>query len=128
MNPAVRDPAFARGRLQKAREFAETASLLFDEASRNSEHGDVYVTMAIHSGIASSDVICATKLGEFSAADSHGTAVALLKKANADAALLLSKLLNMKTKSAYGHRAVNATEVRAAESAHKKLLTIAEQI
>lgn len=128
MNPKVIDPTFKIGRLQKARKFAETAAVLFDDATRNSDHGDVYVTMAIHSGIASSDVICAAKLGEYSAADSHGAAVALLKKANPEAASLLSKLLNMKTKSAYGHRAVNATEVRTAESAHKKLLAIAEQI
>jgi hypothetical protein len=127
MNPQVVDPTFTTGRLHKARDFAEAAALLFDEATRNSEHGDVYVTMAIHSGIASSDVICATKLGEYSSADSHGVAVTLLKKAHPEAAALLSKLLNMKTKSAYGHRAVNATEVRAAESAHKKLLAFAEQ-
>lgn len=128
MNPKVIDPTFKQGRLQKAREFAQTAALLFDDAKRNSEHGDVYVTMAIHSGIASSDVICATKLGEFSAADSHTAAVALLKKAHPEAASLLGKLLTMKTKSAYGHRAVNVAEVRTAESAHKKLLAIAEQV
>ncbi|MDH6531803.1 hypothetical protein M2119_000040 [Aurantimicrobium minutum] len=128
MNPQVVDPTFKIGRLQKAREFAETAAVLFDDATRNSDHGDVYVTMAIHSGIASSDVICATKLGEYSAADSHAAAVALLKKADSTAASLLSKLLNMKTKSAYGHRAVNGSEVRTAESAHKKLLALAEQV
>lgn len=128
MNPAVIDPTFANGRLQKAHEFAEAAAVLFDDATRNSEHGDVYVTLAVHSGIASSDVICATKLAEYSSADSHAAAVTLLKKANPEAAALLSKLLNMKTKSAYGHRAVNASEVRSAESAHKKLLTIAEQL
>ena len=99
MNPKVIDPTFKIGRLQKAREFAETAAVLFDDATRNSDHGDVYVTMAIHSGIASSDVICAAKLGEYSAADSHGAAVTLLMKANPEAASLLSKLLNMKTKS-----------------------------
>lgn len=80
MNPHVIDRTFAIGRLQKAREFAATASILFDEATRNSEHGDAYVTMAIHSGIASSDVICAVKLREYSAGDSHAAAVSLLKK------------------------------------------------
>ena len=128
MNPKIVDSAFAHGRLMKAREFAMTAAVLFDESSRNSEHGDSYVTMAIHSGIASSDVICATKLGEYSAADSHVAAVSLLKKAHPEAATLLSKLLNLKTKSAYGHRSVSAAEIRSAESAHKKLLQIAEQL
>ncbi|MDH6238976.1 hypothetical protein [Aurantimicrobium minutum] len=128
MNPKIVDAAFAHGRLMKAREFAMTAAVLFDESSRNSEQGDSYVTMAIHSGIASSDVICATKLGEYSAADSHAAAVSLLKKANPEAATLLSKLLNLKTKSAYGHRSVSAAEIRSAESAHKKLLQIAEQL
>lgn len=128
MNPKIVDSAFKNGRLLKAREFASTASVLFDDATRNSDHGDAYVTMAIHSGIASSDVICAAKLGEYSAADSHSAAVALLKKANPEAASLLSKLLSLKTKSAYGHRAVTAAEVRSAESTHKKLLDIAERI
>lgn len=128
MNPKIVDSAFRHGRLRKAREFAATASVLFDDATRNSEHGDAYVTMAIHSGIASSDVICAAKLGEYSATESHAAAVALVKKASPDAAVLLSKLLSLKTKSAYGHRAVTATEVRSAESAHKKLLEMAEQI
>lgn len=128
MNPKIVDSTFKNGRLLKAREFAATASALFDDATRNSDHGDAYVTMAIHSGIASSDVICAAKLGEYSAADSHSAAVALLKKANPEAASLLSKLLTLKTKSAYGHRAVTAAEVRSAESTHKKLLDIAERI
>lgn len=128
MNPKVVDSAFTRGRLLKAREFAETAALLFDDAARNSEHGDAYVTLAIHSGIASSDVVCATKLGEYSAAESHAVAVALLKKASPDAAALLSKLLSLKTKSGYGYRSVSATEVRTAASCHKKLLELAEQI
>lgn len=128
MSPKVVDDSFRRGRLVKAREFAETAAVLFDEATRNSEHGDAYVSLAILSGIASSDVICAAKLGEYSAAESHLAAVTLLKKAHAEAAALLSKLLNMKTKSAYGHRAVTAAEIRSAESAHIKLLEIAEQI
>lgn len=128
MNPHVIDRTFAAGRLQKAREFAATASILFDEATRNSEHDDAYVTMAIHSGIASSDVICAVKLREYSAGDSHTAAVSLLKKVNPAAATLLSRLLSLKTKSAYGHRAVSTAGVRSAESAHKKLLIIAEQI
>lgn len=128
MNPKALDSAFTMGRLQKAHEFAEAAAVLFDKATRNSDHGDVYVTLAIHSGIVSSDVICVTKLGEYSAGDSHSAAVALLKKAEPAAAGLLSKLLSMKTKSAYGHRAVSAAEVRTAESAHKKLLAIAEQV
>ena len=128
MNPKIVDSTFKNGRLLKAREFASTASVLFDDATRNSDHGDAYVTMAIHSGIASSDVICAAKLGEYSAAESHSAAVALLKKANPDAAALLSKLLSLKTKSAYGHRAVTAAEVRSAECTHKKLLDLAERI
>jgi hypothetical protein len=128
VNPQVVDNAFARGRLAKAREFAVSASVLFNDATRNSDHGDAFVTMAIHSGIASSDVICAPKLKEYSSGESHTAAVALLKKANPVAASLLSKLLSLKTKSAYGHRAVSAAEVRTAESAHKKLLAIAEQI
>ena len=128
MNPQALDSAFRNGRLIKAREFAATAALLFDEASRNSEHGDAYVSLAIHSGIASSDVICAAKLNEYSTSDSHAAAVALLKKAHADAAPLLSKLLSMKTKSGYGHRLVSLAEIRSAQSCHNKLLLIAEQI
>jgi len=49
-----------------------------------------------------------------------------LKKANPEASVLLSRLLELKTKAGYGHRPVSAADIRKAESAHKKLLHLAE--
>ncbi|MBK5238798.1 MAG: hypothetical protein JJE28_06780 [Actinomycetales bacterium] len=126
MTPKVTDTSFRIGRLKKANQFAEAASVFFDEALGSANLGDTYVTLAIHCGIAASDVICAAKLGEYSAADSHSAAVAMLKKANPAAAVLLSRLLELKTKAGYGHRPVSAADIRKAEGAHKKLLHLAE--
>jgi hypothetical protein len=125
MNPKVLDKSFQHGRLSKANQFALAASIFFDDAMRSTDLADTYVTLAIHSGIAAADVICARELGEYSATSSHRDAVALLKRANTMAAEQLSRLLELKSKAGYGHRAVTEAETRIAERAHKKLLEIA---
>ena len=128
MNPRVNDSAHRGGRLKKAREFAHAASLFIDDTNENIELRDAYVTLAVHSGIAFRDVICANVLGEYSSGDSHNSAVALLKKADPKAALLLLRLLGLKTKAGYGHNAVSNREVKTAHSAHIELLERAEHI
>lgn len=57
MNPRVTDSAYGSGRLRKALEFAQAASIFFDDTDSSAELRDAYVTLAIHSGIASSDAI-----------------------------------------------------------------------
>ncbi len=59
---------FAAARLAKANGFMEAAELTmtFDEAI---ELRDAYVTLWIHSGIASADYICCKRLGEYHSSD-----------------------------------------------------------
>lgn len=65
-------PAVISGRLAKALEFFDSASLL--EAEKLNAAGDLYVD----AGIAASDVICCVRLGEHSSSGNHSEAVALL--------------------------------------------------
>ena len=127
MNPRVTDSTYREGRLRKAREFAQAASLFIDDTSESVELRDAYVTLAVHSGIASGDVICANMLGEYSAGDSHNTAASLLERADPKAGRLLARLLGLKTKAGYGHNAVSNREVRTAYTSHVELLDRAEQ-
>lgn len=127
MNPRVTDSTYGSGRLRKALEFAQAASIFFDDTDSSAELRDAYVTLAIHSGIASSDVICAKRLGEYSAGDSHHAAIAMLKRAEPHAALSLSRLLDLKTKAGYGHNSVSARDVKMAHSSHLSLLEIAQK-
>lgn len=126
MNPRVTDPAYRRGRLSKARQFATAASLFHDDATSHSELRDAYVTLAVHSGIASSDVIAASALGEYSSSDSHSAAVSLLKKADSKSATQLARLLELKTKAGYGRNTVSHRDVMTAYSCHVRLLEKAE--
>lgn len=79
----------------------------------------------MHSGIASSDVICVRALGKFSSGDSHAEAVAVLKKADPALAPQLHRLLSLKAKAGYTHRPVSKSDVKAASKALESLLEAA---
>jgi hypothetical protein len=128
MNPRVTNPAYRLGRLSKARQFATAASLFHEDATSHSELRDAYVTLAVHSGIASSDVIAASVLGEYSSGDSHSAAVSLLKKADSASGTQLARLLELKTKAGYGHNTVSHRDVMTAYSCHIRLLGRAEAL
>ena len=128
MSPDVRGSDFIRGRLTKARQFSQAAALFFDQAKGTADLQDAYTTLAIHSGIASADVICAARTGKYSAADSHRAAISLLKQAQPSVTVQLSRLLEMKTRAGYSHRQVSIRDVHTARVAHEKLLLLAESI
>lgn len=90
--------------------------------------GDSYITLAVHAGIAASDVICMARLGEYSASGSHDEAVALLKKVAPDASKHLARLLSLKTKAGYTHRPATLSDVRTANRSLKALLAAAELV
>ncbi len=100
--------------------------MFYDEATGDTELADAFVTLAVHSEIASSDAICAAKLGRYSASESHSDAIGLLRKADPDAAKHLGRLLGLKTKAGYTHRPVSGADVRAADRGYKALLLRAE--
>lgn len=101
------------GRWAKAQEFAEAASLLFDERTESSDTGDAHVSLAVLAGIAASDVIRVAKLGKYSATGAHDEAITLLRSADPTAAKHLARLLGLKSKASYAHRPTTTSDVRA---------------
>lgn len=116
------------GRWAKARQFADTADLLHDDATGAAESPDAFVTLAVHAGIACADVICIARLGQYSATGSHAEAAALLKKADPEAAKHLERLLAIKTKAGYTHRTVSNDDVATANRAYRALLARADSV
>ncbi|MGH3613647.1 MAG: hypothetical protein ACRDRK_13865 [Pseudonocardia sp.] len=45
-------PEITRGRLQKAGQFLDAASLVHDSTDDHGDHPDAYVTLCVHAGIA----------------------------------------------------------------------------
>lgn len=122
------DAEVRRGRWDKTLQFAEAAALLFDDQSESSDVGDSFITLAVHAGIAASDVICIARLGKYSASGAHDEAIALLKSADPDASKHLSRLLSLKTKAGYTHRPASLADVRTAHRSHRAILAAAEMM
>lgn len=127
MTPPARtaEPGDAEARLAKAREFAEAAQLLHDDQKSAAYLPDAYVTSAVHSGIASADVICIRLLAKYSVTGNHDEALKLLGQVDKAAASNLQRLLALKTKAGYSTRPVSAADVSQARRAHLALLEAA---
>ena len=104
---------FAAARLAKANGFMEAAELTktFDEAI---ELRDAYVTLWIHSGIASADYICCKRLGEYHSSDNHNAAIAALAGVDKELAEQLRRLLRLKTKAGYSGAPASADDGKVA--------------
>jgi hypothetical protein len=111
-----------RGRLRKAEQFIEAAHLIRDIADEHEDVADAYVTLCVHAGIAASDVICCTSLGEHAQGENHNEAIGLLTKADKNAAKHLNTLLKLKTKSGYSHTSSTAEEFKRAGRAAETLV------
>jgi hypothetical protein len=112
--------------MAKARQFADAAALFYDDTTGSADLPDAYVTTAVHSGIAAADVVCIRRLGAYQASGAHQEAVALLKRADADASKHLSRLLSLKSKAGYSANPASRADVDAARRAHLALLEAAE--
>lgn len=113
------------GRWRKATQFAEVCELIESDAGDGGQLGDAYVTLAVHSGIASADAICIGVLGAYWANGNHDQAVRLLESADRSAANHLRRLLALKAKAGYTYTPSSAADVRTAESSHRALLEAA---
>ena len=122
---SVRDAAI---RLEKAHQFAQAAAVLYDDARSTADLPDAYVTQAVHSGIASADVICIRRFGEYSATGAHDEAVSLLSRADRSLGKHLIRLLALKTKAGYSTSHVSRADIEAARRAHLALLEVADSI
>jgi hypothetical protein len=117
--------AVRQGRLRKAQQFLTAADLVRDLATEHEDVADAYVTLCVHAGIAASDVICCTQLGEHAQGENHSDAITLLKAADKAAAKQLSTLLALKTKSGYSHNQVTPEEFKRAGRAAEALVEAA---
>ncbi|PRB04239.1 hypothetical protein CQ047_16895 [Microbacterium sp. MYb72] len=117
-----RTPAIERGRRRKAEQFAAAARMV-EELEDDDELVDVIVTLCVHSGIASSDVICLKRLGTHVKGENHAEAVSHLKKADDGASSALATLLSMKTKAGYGFDSVSRSDLTRAMRAMESLVT-----
>ena len=122
------DAGFRAGRLDKARQFPAAANDVLALADEAQDVGDAFVTLAVHAGIAASDVICCARLGQYSRSERHDDAIALLRQADANSAKSLSVLLRLKTVAGYSHTPVSANDRRRAERAMTTLLEIAGSV
>lgn len=126
--PRSADTAVKAGRWAKAQHFAEAADLHMPTDDHDEPGaGDIYVTLAVHAGIAAADVICIGALGMYSATGAHEEAVDLVAKVDNGARASLARLLGVKTKAGYTHRPVSRSEVLAAQKALDRLMSVARE-
>lgn len=110
-------PEIKFGRLNKAEQFLRAAELISSSID-DSQLADAYVTLCVHAGIAASDVICCSRLGEHSVGADHRSAVALLALIDETSSIHLKTLLDMKGHSGYSeHEASPEIRVSAGKSA-----------
>jgi hypothetical protein len=110
------------GRLEKARQFGAAASLVDHFAGDDSDLGDAFITLCVHAGIASADVICCARLGVHATGEDHAAAVSLLEKVDSQLAKDLRRLLGMKTRAGYSAAPSSASDQKAAGRAANRLV------
>lgn len=108
----------------KARQFATVAQGLHPVEQST----DAFVSLAVLSGIASSDVICCRRPGEYASGQSHSEAVELLAQADKRAARALNVLLGLKASAEYQPAAMSLANCRRAKRAMETLLEVADQL
>lgn len=119
--------ATVAGRLRKAEQFmiaAQTIAAVLDQ-DEDPDIDDAYVTLLVHSGIASADVICCKRLGEHSNSTNHADGVKMVKQAEKSAGAPLKRLLDLKTRAGYSPDAISGRDRTTAESSAQRLLDLA---
>lgn len=122
--------ADARVRLAAARKYLESAEMLEGEAKEGIEESrSVAATMAILSGIASTDVACCVRLG-FRPRDDHKRATEFLETmTDGDkAAKSLAQLISLKDTASYGLINITLKELETVMRRAKYLLEFAENV
>lgn len=117
-----------QGCLRKAVEFLDAATLIADQENGEAAAPDAFVTLCIQAGIAASDVICCTRLGQHAQGQDHNEAVALLSQAHSESAKHLRVLLGMKTKADYSHTGISAADAKRAGRAADALVETARRV
>ena len=110
------------GRRRKAFRFAQAFDAVHALADDANDIIDVCVTLAVHAGIAASDVICCSTLGHHSQSRDHHDAIGLLRKCDGRLATDLQVLLDMKSIAAYSPTALGPNDLKRAERAMTRLV------
>ena len=114
-------PADIRARLKDAAYFLEAAELLSAPGK-----GDVVATNAIHSAIASADVICCARLGRRSNDGNHRAALDLLRQVDPQLANLLRRALDRKQQAGYESRDLADSDAAACVDQARRLYVNAQ--
>lgn len=125
------DRGDAEVRLSHARRFLEVAELIADVQTTDEGYDSVAASLAVLSGIASSDAACCVALGRRSRSQDHHGAeelVQTIQPGGAKATADLRRLLNIKDEAQYGVMHVSGAEMRSAIRQAKALLAFAERI
>jgi hypothetical protein len=125
-NPCT--PDVRRGRLRKAGQFLDAATLIADQAGDEAGNADAFITLCIHAGIAAADVICCVRLGQHAQGESHNQALTMLDQADSESARHLRVLLGMKTRIGCSHTEATATEAKRAGRAAETLVETARRV
>ena len=102
--------------------FIDELTSAFDDTE---ELLEASVTLWFHSGMASSDVICCRRLGEYHSSENHSSAVGVLATVDSSLAEQLRHLLGLKTKAAYSGAPASAEDAKSAQRAATRLLEAA---
>ncbi|MCS5732840.1 hypothetical protein [Herbiconiux daphne] len=121
-----RDPGVLDGRTTKMVQFVEATEIIFALAD-DDDLRDVVVTLAVHAGIAASDVICLRRLGCYWQSGNHHDAIEHLRRADAESAGHLSTLLSLKTRAGYGHSTMSTSNVTRSVRAMQHLAAAARR-
>jgi hypothetical protein len=111
--------------MTKGEQFREAFDIVEAFVEQEGDLADACVTLAVHAGIAFSDVICCARLGRHPIGDDHSEAIALLKTADEVAAKHLATLLGMKTLAAYSQHGITRDSLAKAKRAMNHLYTAA---
>ena len=119
----------ARVRRRAAEAYLEVADLVLAEKGQTAMPS-VAAGLAVLAGIASSDAICARRLGQIHRGDDHRAAAALLTQAVPDGNKLAStflRLIDIKDDAHYGLVIVPASKARSAVRWAQQLVSRAQQ-
>lgn len=106
----------ARVRLRAGQAYLQVAELVLEEPDR-SEMPGVSAGLAVLAGIAASDAICASRLGQIHRGEDHRAAAMLLEQATPDGKKLATtfvRLIDLKDQAHYGVLTIPVQRARTA--------------
>jgi len=110
-------PATISGRRKKAVQFSDAFATVIGFADQPGDVADACVTLAVHAGIAATDVLCCTRLGYHASGGNHEEAIRLLEQVDKPLSKHLTTLLKLKQRAGYSHDAVTKDDLSRAERA-----------